>query len=102
MISYRDIDKVSLRYSQGKQSKGTSFDTYYLSIRFYTKEVCFLSFSQSMSLNEKLDNQMIHDILEFLLNHHVRVVDQHHLMEYLKRDQKVFHEYLDNIKKRKN
>lgn len=101
VISYHDIDKVTLRFSQGKQSKSSSFDTYYLSIRFYTKEVSFLSFSQSMSLNEKLDNQMIHSILEFLLNHHVRVVDQYHLMEYLKRDQKVFHEYLDNIKKRK-
>lgn len=54
-----------------------------------------------MSLNEKLDNQMIHDILEFLLNHQVGVVNQYHLMGYLKRDQKAFHEYLDSIKKRK-
>lgn len=35
VISYCDIDKVTLRYSQGKQSKESSFDTYYLSILFF-------------------------------------------------------------------
>lgn len=98
-ISYSEIKNLTLSYSAGNMSSNTNFDTYYLSIKLFNKNHCFLEISQSMVLNDTFNSAFIHKVIEGLKKHDVDIKDHYQIIPLLNENQKTLYQHLNNVTK---